>query len=299
MKRLTGLDWPLWASAVCLLALSVAGAVAITHFDDPNVGLSYSCNRCLMPSRRGSLSAASRTPQPADARSRAFSSSASPCGSCCCRARRFRPTSSAISGTAASRRRASTHTFICRPMRALTGLRDGAIYPYINRADYAPTIYPPASQIDLLPRHPDIRGTGGHEGRHGCVGRRGGLGDSAVARSARTAALAQSCCYAWHPLPLWEFARSGHIDIAAIALLLLAFLAMERRSPILAGMALGAGVLVKVFSGSHRSCTLQALGLAFSDCVHRDRRRSISALCQRGEQGVRFPRPLSHRGGHR
>jgi hypothetical protein len=53
--------------------------------------------------------------------------------------------------------------------------------------------------------------------------------------------------YAWHPLPLWEFARSGHIDIAAIALLLLAFLAMERRSPILAGMALGAGVLVKYF----------------------------------------------------
>ena len=55
----------------------------------------------------------------------------------------------------------------------------------------------------------------------------------------------------------------------------------------------------QVFSGRHRSCTLQALGLAFSDCVHRDRRRSISALCRRGEQGVRFPRPLSHRGGHR
>jgi hypothetical protein len=53
--------------------------------------------------------------------------------------------------------------------------------------------------------------------------------------------------YAWHPLPLWEFARSGHLDIAAIAFLLLAFLAMERRSPILAGIALGAGVLVKYF----------------------------------------------------
>ena len=53
--------------------------------------------------------------------------------------------------------------------------------------------------------------------------------------------------YAWHPLPLWEFARSGHVDIAAVALLLLAFLAMERRSPFLAGVALGAGVLVKYF----------------------------------------------------
>jgi hypothetical protein len=48
-------------------------------------------------------------------------------------------------------------------------------------------------------------------------------------------------------LPLWEFARSGHVDIVAIAFLLLAFLAMQRRSPILAGVALGAGTLVKYF----------------------------------------------------
>jgi len=46
---------------------------------------------------------------------------------------------------------------------------------------------------------------------------------------------------------LWEFARSGHVDIAAVALLLVAFLAIERRSPILAGFALAAGVLVKFF----------------------------------------------------
>jgi alpha-1,6-mannosyltransferase len=48
-------------------------------------------------------------------------------------------------------------------------------------------------------------------------------------------------------LPLWEFARSGHIDIVAIAFLLLALLATERRSPVLAGVALGAGALVKYF----------------------------------------------------
>jgi hypothetical protein len=53
--------------------------------------------------------------------------------------------------------------------------------------------------------------------------------------------------YAWHPLPLWEFARSGHVDIVAITFLLLALLATERRSPILAGVALGAGALVKYF----------------------------------------------------
>lgn len=53
--------------------------------------------------------------------------------------------------------------------------------------------------------------------------------------------------YAWHPLPLWEFARSGHVDIVAIAFLLLAFLASERGSALLAGVAFGAGVVAKFF----------------------------------------------------
>jgi hypothetical protein len=53
--------------------------------------------------------------------------------------------------------------------------------------------------------------------------------------------------YAWHPLPLWEFAGSGHVDAVAIAFLLLAFVAADRRSPILAGIGLAAGVLIKYF----------------------------------------------------
>ena len=39
MRRVTGLDWPLLALSGCLLVLSAAGAIAITHFDDPNVGV--------------------------------------------------------------------------------------------------------------------------------------------------------------------------------------------------------------------------------------------------------------------
>jgi alpha-1,6-mannosyltransferase len=65
--------------------------------------------------------------------------------------------------------------------------------------------------------------------------------------AARGLPRARILIYAWHPLPLWEFAHSGHIDIAAIAFLLLALLAVERRSPLLAGVALGAGTLVKYF----------------------------------------------------
>ena len=39
MRRITGLDWPLVALAACLLALTGAGAIWVTHFDDPNAGL--------------------------------------------------------------------------------------------------------------------------------------------------------------------------------------------------------------------------------------------------------------------
>ncbi len=98
----------------------------------------------------------------------------------------------------------------------------------------------------LLSGHPDIADHSRHEGGHGGVRRTGGLGHSAAAGGARPAAR-RVLLYAWHPLPLWEFARSGHIDIVAIAFLLLALLATERRSPVLAGVALGAGALVKYF----------------------------------------------------
>jgi alpha-1,6-mannosyltransferase len=129
---------------------------------------------------------------------------------------------------------------------ALTFLRDGAIYPNINRADYAPTIYPPSSQIVfyLITRISDAT----------IVMKVAMLAFEALAvwtilqlLAARGLPRTRILLYAWHPLPLWEFARSGHVDIVAIAFLLLAFLAVERRSPILAGVALGTGVLVKYF----------------------------------------------------
>ncbi len=37
MKRITGLNWALLALAGCLLALSAAGTIGVTHFDDPIV----------------------------------------------------------------------------------------------------------------------------------------------------------------------------------------------------------------------------------------------------------------------
>jgi hypothetical protein len=53
--------------------------------------------------------------------------------------------------------------------------------------------------------------------------------------------------YAWHPLPVWEFAGTGHIDALAIGLVMLAFLAASRRAPLWAGVALAAATLVKIY----------------------------------------------------
>jgi hypothetical protein len=129
---------------------------------------------------------------------------------------------------------------------ALASLRDGAIYPYINRADYAPTIYPPTSQIVF---YLVTRISESAIAMKAAMVAFEGLAIWAIVQllAARGLPRSRVLLYAWHPLPLWEFARSGHVDIVAIAFLLLAFLAMERRSPILAGAALGAGVLVKYF----------------------------------------------------
>jgi hypothetical protein len=129
---------------------------------------------------------------------------------------------------------------------ALKALRDEAIYPRINRASYAPTIYPPMAELVFLSatrisETPVFMKTVmiGFEG----------IAVWAILQllAARGLPSTRVLLYAWHPLPLWEFAGSGHVDAMAIAFLLLAFVAVDRRSPIFAGIGLAAGVLVKYF----------------------------------------------------
>jgi hypothetical protein len=129
---------------------------------------------------------------------------------------------------------------------ALRALRDEAIYPRINRASYAPTIYPPMAQLVFwaatrISETPVFMKTImiGFEG----------IAVWAILQllAARGLPATRVLLYAWHPLPLWEFAGSGHVDAMAIAFLLLAFVAADRRSPILAGIGLAAGVLIKYF----------------------------------------------------
>ncbi len=101
----------------------------------------------------------------------------------------------------------------------LAHLRDTAIYPNINRAGYAKTIYPPFAQwlFFLVTR----------------------LSETAFAMKAAMVAFDLStigatlallhrlgwpllyvAAYAWHPLPIWEIAGNGHVDAAMVALLM-------------------------------------------------------------------------------
>jgi alpha-1,6-mannosyltransferase len=129
---------------------------------------------------------------------------------------------------------------------ALAGLRDQTIYPNINRATYAPTIYPPAAELVFLAATRISEST---VFMKTVMIAFEGLAVWAILQllAARGLPATRVLLYAWHPLPVWEFAGDGHVDAMAIALLLLAFVAADRRSPILSGMALAAGVLVKYF----------------------------------------------------
>ncbi len=126
----------------------------------------------------------------------------------------------------------------------LAPLRDAAIWPNINRPDYAVTIYPPTAQVIFL-----------------AVTR---LGESVLAMKLglllfeavtvwaiisllrrRGLPVTRIAAYAWHPLPVWEIAGNGHVDAAMVALLLLGLLVFFEGRTLLAGVIVTLGALVK------------------------------------------------------
>lgn len=123
--------------------------------------------------------------------------------------------------------------------------RHGAIYDNINRADSAPTIYPPFAQF--------LFAAIGRVWSSIWAVKAAMLGFdllclAVLLRLLRLAALSGvlALAWAWNPLVIWEFANEGHIDAAAHAFVALALLAAVRGWRGRAGAALAAATLFKL-----------------------------------------------------
>ena len=121
----------------------------------------------------------------------------------------------------------------------LAFLRDGAIFPHINRADTAVTIYPPVAQFFfLIVTRIDESVTMMRLALLGCESVTVTVIVLLLRRMNRP--VTRVIAYLWHPLPLWEIANSGHIDALMVALMMLGLWIA------LTGRALRGSVLIAV-----------------------------------------------------
>jgi hypothetical protein len=130
----------------------------------------------------------------------------------------------------------------------LAFLRDAEVYPDINRADYARTIYAPGAEWVFAAA---VLVAPGVYGMKAVM-----LGFDLLAIAALLMLLRLSgrdatevLIYAWMPLPVWEFAGNGHADAIAAGLLPVALLVSARGLPAIAGGVLAVATLTKFLPG--------------------------------------------------
>ncbi len=128
----------------------------------------------------------------------------------------------------------------------LEKLRDPDIFPKINRAGTAATIYPPVAEVIFL------MVTRVSESVTAIKAAMVGFEIITFALLVRLLVAeglptGRVVVYAWHPLPLWEFAGSGHIDAALIALVVAALWAARRGRGGLTGLLLAGATLTKLY----------------------------------------------------
>jgi alpha-1,6-mannosyltransferase len=130
---------------------------------------------------------------------------------------------------------------------ALAALRDTAIYPNINRADYAHTAYPPVAEYFFFAATR--------------------LGDSVLAMRLafigceiaiafmllsilRTLArpVTWIVAYLWHPLAVWEIANAGHVDGLLATLAVAAIWLLLRGKSVYGAATVALAVLVKPYA---------------------------------------------------
>jgi hypothetical protein len=129
---------------------------------------------------------------------------------------------------------------------ALAALRDTAVYPHINRAEYARTIYPPAAQLVFAAVARVWDSMTGM--RLAMVGFEA-MGIVCALLLLKLAALPRErvLIYAWNPLPVWSIASDGHVDALVVGLVGLVLLLCARHRDAAAGAVLAAATLVKFF----------------------------------------------------
>jgi hypothetical protein len=130
--------------------------------------------------------------------------------------------------------------------RELEPLRDRLIFPNINRNNYAPTIYPPVAQMLFL--------AASRFGETALAVKLVfvtievvGIGSLLFILRAAGRPLEHILLYAWHPLPVWEIAGSGHVDAAVVTFTALALAAAVSGRRGWSAVALAAAALVKFF----------------------------------------------------
>jgi alpha-1,6-mannosyltransferase len=128
---------------------------------------------------------------------------------------------------------------------ALEHLRDDKIYPRINH-NYAPTMYPPAAEAVWFVT---TRVSESVTWMKITMIVLEGIAIGALMQLLALTGLPRQriLLYSWHPLTVWEFAGSGHLDAIAIAFISLALLARYRKTEATAGLTLACAALVKMF----------------------------------------------------
>jgi hypothetical protein len=130
---------------------------------------------------------------------------------------------------------------------ALASLRDAAIYPNINRADYAVTIYPPVAQMFFF--------LATRLGESVAAMKLALLAGEAITATTIVLLLrrlgrpaTRIVAYLWHPLPLWEIANSGHVDALMVALMMLGLWLAFSGRVLGGGASIALAALVKPFA---------------------------------------------------
>ena len=130
---------------------------------------------------------------------------------------------------------------------ALSALHDQAIYPHVDKADYAVTIYPPVAQVFffLVTRVSETV----------TMMKLALLGCEAVTVFVIWSLLKQLgkpvtriVAYLWLPLPMWEIANNGHIDSLMVALMMLGVWLALQAKPLRGAAVVALAALAKPFA---------------------------------------------------